>query len=199
MVKEFNSTLWTVKKIFFYHIKIKLKNMDNWLAKTTQDVVFTGLNWAKNWCLTWRVLRMCWDIAETTIKHFFVSFSWTVSHKYDGNETTIPEVVFACFAMLSVSLCGTFNQFAVHENETEKRFIVIFATSQHILSMRHVRQQFPKIWSILLYTVQHTVPPFLFLLHYLSMFPSSSKKNWRNNLKKAEEKSENYCFFVSFP
>ena len=84
MVKEFNSTLWTVKKIFFYHIKIKLKNMDNWLAKTTQDVVFTGLNWAKNWCLTWCVLGVWWDIAEMTIKCFSVLFSCTISH---NNET----------------------------------------------------------------------------------------------------------------
>ena len=62
----------------------------------------------------------------------------------NGNKTTIPEVVIVCFAMLSVSLCGTFNRFAVHKNETEKRFIVISATSQHILSTRHVRQRFPK-------------------------------------------------------
>ena len=81
MVKEFNSTLWTVKKIFFYHIKIKLKNMDNWLAKTTQDVVFTGLNWAKNWCLAWRVLGVCWNVAGVTIKRFSVSFLCTVSHE----------------------------------------------------------------------------------------------------------------------
>ena len=37
-----------------------------------------------NRCLTWRVLIMCWDVAEMTIKRFFVSFSCTVSHK---NET----------------------------------------------------------------------------------------------------------------
>ena len=140
MVKEFNSTLWTVKKIFFYHIKIKLKNMDNWLAKTTQDVVFTGLKWAKNRCLTWRVLGMCWDVAGTFFRNG--------NRNRNGNETTIPEVVFVCFAMLSVSLCGTFNRFAVHGGETEKRFVVIFATSWHILSMRHVRQRFPKIGSI---------------------------------------------------
>ena len=88
MVKEFNSTLWTVKKIFFYHIKIKLKNMDNWLAKTTQDVVFTGLKWAKNRCLTWRVLGMCWDVAGMTIRRFFISFSCTVSHE---NETEMKQ------------------------------------------------------------------------------------------------------------
>ena len=63
----------------------------------------------------------------------------------NGNKTTIPEVVFVCFAMLSVSLCGTFNQFAVHENETEKHFTVSSATSQHMLSTRRVRQRFPKI------------------------------------------------------
>ena len=32
-----------------------------------------------NRCLTWRVLRMCWDIAEITIKRFFVSFSCTAN------------------------------------------------------------------------------------------------------------------------
>ena len=108
MVKEFNSTLWTVKKIFFYHIKIKLKNMDNWLAKTTQDVVFSGLNWAKNSCLIWRVLRMCWDIAEMTIKCFFVSFSCSVSHE---NETGTKRrfqrsslLVFPCYLWVCTEL-----------------------------------------------------------------------------------------------
>ena len=56
---------------------------------------------------------------------------------------TIPEVVFVCFAMLSVILCGTFNRFAVHEDETEKRFTVIFVVSWYVLSTRHVRQWFP--------------------------------------------------------
>ena len=107
---------------------------------------------------------MCSECVGTlrgvTKKRFFV-FVYRQSQKRNGNgnETTIPEVVFVCFAMLSVSLCGTFNQFAVHENETEKRFIVIFATSQHILSMRHVRQQFPKIWSILMRSDQCMLQP----------------------------------------
>ena len=83
MVKEFNSTLWIVKKTFFYHIKIKLKNMDNWLAKTTQDVVFTGLNWEKK-------LMPCMACARSVLGHCggwpknVFLFSCTVSHK---NET----------------------------------------------------------------------------------------------------------------
>ena len=77
-------------------------------------------------------------------------YSHSRKRNRNGNETTIPEVVFACFAMLSVSLCGTFNRVAVHEDETKKRFIVIYAISQDILSTRHVRQRFPKILSILL-------------------------------------------------
>ena len=74
------------------------------------------------------VLRRCRDDDETFFRFIFV---YRQSRKQNGNgkETTIPEVVFVCFAMLSVSLCGTFNQFAVHGGETEKRFVVIFATS----------------------------------------------------------------------
>ena len=113
--------------------------MDNWLAKTTQDVVFTGFNWAKNWCLTWRMLRMCCDYLRDDNKMFFrFVFVYSHSRKRNGNGKD-----------LSVSLCGTFNRVAVHENETKKRFIVIYAISQHIRSTRHVRQWFPKIWSIL--------------------------------------------------
>ena len=90
------------------------------------------------------VLRHCRDDNKTFFRLVFV-YSQSQKRNGNGNETTIPEVVFACFAMLSVSLCGTFNRFAVHENKTEKHFIVISAMSQHILSTRHVRQWFPKI------------------------------------------------------
>ena len=84
MVKEFNSTLWIVKKTFFYHITIKLKNMDNWLAKTTQDVAFTVQYsaWAKSKLEKNR--KFFHPIAGVTIKRFSVSFSCTVSHE---NET----------------------------------------------------------------------------------------------------------------
>ena len=88
MVKEFNSTLWIVKKQFFYHIKIKFKNMDYSLAKTTQNVVFTGYNCAKNWCLSWRVLGVCWDVAGGALGRFFVSFSCTVSHENEAKTAT---------------------------------------------------------------------------------------------------------------
>ena len=83
-------------------------------------------------------------------KFFRFVFVYCHSQKRNGNEMMIPEVAYFCFAMLSVSLCGTFNRLAVHENESEKSFTVISATSQHILSTGHVRQQFPKILSILL-------------------------------------------------
>ena len=69
-----------------------------------------------------------------TIRRFFVSFSCTVSHKKrngNGNEMTIPEVVFVCFAMLSASLCGTFNRYAVHGGEMEKHIVVILTHSEH--------------------------------------------------------------------
>ena len=68
--------------------------------------------------------------------HFVFMYSQSRKQNRNGNEITIPEVVFACVAMLSVSLCGTFNRVAVHENEMKKRFIVISAMSQHILSTK---------------------------------------------------------------
>ena len=88
------------------------------------------------------VFRRCRDDNET---FFCFVFVYCQSEKRNGNETTIPEVVFVCFAMLSVSLCGTFNRFVVHGGEPEKHFVVIFAMSRHILSTCHVRQRFPKI------------------------------------------------------
>ena len=88
------------------------------------------------------VLRRCRDDDETFFRFVFV---YRQSRKRNGIETTIPEVVFVCFAMLSVSLCGTFYRFAVHGGETEKCFVVIVAMSRHILSTRHVRQRFPKM------------------------------------------------------
>ena len=90
------------------------------------------------------LLRRCKYDNKPFFRFIFVD-SQSRKRNGNGNEMTIPEVDFVCFAMLSVSLCRSFNRFAVHKNETEKRFIVIFATSQHILSTRHVRQRFPKI------------------------------------------------------
>ena len=62
---------------------------------------------------------------------FCFVFVYSQSRKRNGNgkEKTIPEVVFVRIFMLSVSLCGTFNRFAVLEDKTEKRFIVIFVMS----------------------------------------------------------------------
>ena len=62
------------------------------------------------------VLRHCRDDNKTFFRFVFV---YSQSRKWNGNKTTIPEVVFACFAMLSVSLYGTFNWVAVHENDTK--------------------------------------------------------------------------------
>ena len=65
--------------------------------------------------------------------------------KRKRQRTTISNVVFDRFLMLSVSPCGTFKRFAVHENEMEKSFMVISLMSQPILTTRHVTQRFLKI------------------------------------------------------
>ena len=114
------------------------------------------------------LLRRCRNDNKT---FFHLVFMYCQSWKRNGNrnKTTIPESVFACLAMLKrkqndnsrgrlclfchvicesvqnfKSSCGT-------QKQKKKLVIVISAMSQHILSMCHVRQWFPKIWSILMY------------------------------------------------
>ena len=74
------------------------------------------------------VLRHCRDDNKTFFRFVFV---YSQSRKWNGNKTTIPEVVFACFAMLSVSLCGTFNRVAVHENKTKTFYCHFCNVSTH--------------------------------------------------------------------
>ena len=68
------------------------------------------------------VLRRFRDDDETFFRFVFM-YSQSRKRNRNGNETTIPEVVFVCFVMLSVSLCGTFNPFAVHRGETENMLL----------------------------------------------------------------------------
>ena len=70
----------------------------------------------------------CGGYHKTFFRFVFV-YRQSRQRNGNGNKTTIPEVVFVRITMLSASPYGTFNRFAVHENEAEKRFIVIFVMS----------------------------------------------------------------------